>query len=46
MVGENCETYNSQVAKMALKSSTIVGEIFEIYSQISKMSLKSSNMVG
>ena len=41
MVGENFEIYLSQMAKNALKLSTMVGENLEIYlSQMAKNALK------
>ena len=41
MVGENFEIYSSQLAKNALKLSTMVGENFGIYSsQLAKNALK------
>ena len=47
MVGENFEIYLSQMAKNALKLSTMVGENFEIHlSQMAKNALKLSTMVG
>jgi hypothetical protein len=46
MVGDNFN-YLSEMAKMHLKSYTMVGEIFEDYlSELTKMHLKSSTMVG
>ena len=46
MVGENFETYSSQMAKNALKLSSVIGDHFEIYlSQVAINALKLSTLV-
>ena len=47
MVGENFKYLSSQMAKIALKFTTMVGKIFKYqYSQMTKIGFKFSTMVG